>query len=200
MHKTHTCGELRKEQSGEQVTLAGWVNRRRDHGGLIFIDLRDRFGLVQLVADPVASPEAHKALDPVRNEWVLQIVGVVRERPDNMVNPDLETGEIEIKVEQVTILNEAKTTPFVINKEEEIDENLRLKYRYLDIRRERMQKNLILRHKVVKFIRDFLSAEGFIEIETPILFKTTPEGARDYLVPSRVHPGKYMHYPNHLSN
>ena len=195
MHKTHTCGELRKEHAGQEVTLAGWVNRRRDHGGLIFIDLRDRFGLVQLVADPVASPEAHAALDPVRNEWVLQVVGKVRTRPEDMVNPDLETGGIEIEVEKVTILNEAKTTPFIINKEEDVDENLRLKYRYLDLRRERMRKNIILRHKVVKFIRDFLDDQGFIEIETPILFKTTPEGARDYLVPSRLHPGKVYALP-----
>ncbi len=195
MHKTHTCGELRNTNAGEQVTLAGWVNRRRDHGGLIFIDLRDRFGLVQLVADPVDSPEAHAALEPVRNEWVLQIIGKVRNRPDEMVNPDLETGAIEIEVEKVNILNEAKTPPFMINKEEDIDENLRLKYRYLDLRRERMSKNIVLRHKAIKFIRDYLDDQGFIEVETPILFKTTPEGARDYLVPSRVHPGKVYALP-----
>jgi len=195
MHKTHNCGELRKTNAGEQVTLAGWVNRRRDHGGLIFIDLRDRFGLIQLVADPVASPEAHASLEPVRNEWVLQIVGKVRNRPDEMVNPDLETGAIEIEVEHVKVLNEAKTPPFMINKEEDIDENLRLKYRYLDLRRKRMRKNLVLRHKVIKFIRDYLDNQDFIEVETPILFKTTPEGARDYLVPSRVHPGKVYALP-----
>ena len=195
MYKTHNCGELRKANVGEQVTLAGWINRRRDHGGLIFIDLRDRFGLIQIVANPETSPEAHAALDPVRNEWVVQVIGKVISRPENMINPDLETGEIEIEVQKVTILNKAKTTPFIINKDEEIDENLRLKYRYLDLRREKMRKNIVLRHKVIKFIRDFLDKKDFLEIETPILFKTTPEGARDFLVPSRVHPGKVYALP-----
>jgi aspartyl-tRNA synthetase len=195
MYKSHTCGELRTQHAGETVTLAGWVNRRRDHGGLIFIDLRDRFGLVQLVADPDISPEAHAALDQVRNEWVVQVSGTVRNRPDDMINPNLETGEIEVEVHEVNVLNEAQTPPFTINKEEEVDENVRLKYRYLDIRRERMRSNITLRHKVVKFIRDYLDSEGFLEIETPILFKTTPEGARDYLVPSRVHPGMVYALP-----
>jgi len=189
MLKTNTCGELRLKDEGQSVTLAGWVNRRRDHGGLIFIDLRDRFGLVQLVADPERSPEAHAALNPVRNEWVLQVQGIVRARPKDMINPEMETGEIEVDVKQVTVLNPANTPPFSINKEEEVDENVRLKYRYLDLRRPRMQHNLELRHRIIKFIRDYLDKKGFLEIETPILFKTTPEGARDYLVPSRVHPG-----------
>ncbi len=194
-YKTHTCGEIRKSHVGETVQLSGWVHRRRDHGGLIFIDLRDRFGIVQIVANPETSPEAHQALDPVRNEWVLHVEGVVRARPDEMVNPNLDTGEIEIEVHAVEILNPAETPPFLINKEEEVDENVRLKYRYLDLRKPRMQKNLILRHKVIKFIRDYLDANNFIEVETPILFKTTPEGARDYLVPSRVHPGMVYALP-----
>jgi aspartyl-tRNA synthetase len=195
MYKSHTCGELRKADVGKTVKLAGWVNRRRDHGGLIFIDLRDRFGIVQLVADPEASPEAHQALEPVRNEWVIQVEGEVLARPEDMVNPNLDTGEIEVQVSQVTVLNPAETPPFLINKEEEVDENVRLKYRYLDLRKERMRKNLTLRHKVIKFIRDYLDEDGFLEIETPILFKTTPEGARDYLVPSRVHPGMVYALP-----
>ena len=195
MYKTHTNGELRKAQAGQTVSLAGWVHRRRDHGDLIFIDLRDRFGLVQLVADPETSPEAHQTLGQVRSEWVIQVQGVVRERPAEMVNPNLDTGEIEVVVNQVRILNASETPPFLINKEEEVDENVRLKYRYLDLRSPRMQRNLTLRHKVVKFIRDYLDEHGFLEIETPILFKTTPEGARDYLVPSRVHPGMVYALP-----
>lgn len=195
MFKTHTCGELRASHAGQTVTLAGWVHRRRDHGGLTFIDLRDRFGLVQIVTDPENAPEAHKAFEPVRNEWVLQVTGAVRKRPEGMANPDLATGEIEVVISQVKVLNAAKTPPFSINKEDEVDENARLKYRYLDLRHERMQANLILRHKVVKFIRDYMDREGFLEIETPILFKTTPEGARDYLVPSRVHPGEFYALP-----
>ncbi|MBX3047630.1 MAG: aspartate--tRNA ligase [Anaerolineales bacterium] len=195
MYKTHTCGELTAANAGQTVTLAGWVHRRRDHGGLTFIDLRDRFGLVQTVSDPEAAPEAHTAFEPVRSEWVLQVTGVVRPRPEGMTNPEMSTGEIEVAVSEVKILNPSKTPPFLINKEEEVDENTRLKYRYLDLRRPRMQANLELRHRVIKFIRDYLDKEGFLEIETPILFKTTPEGARDYLVPSRVHPGEFYALP-----
>jgi len=195
MYKTHRCGELRPKHKGEKVSLAGWVHRRRDHGGVIFIDLRDRFGLVQIISDPEISPDAYAALDPIRNEWVLQVEGIVRLRPKEMINPELETGEVEVEVLKVKVLNEAKTPPFTINKDEEVDENVRLKYRYLDLRRERMQRNLILRHKLVKFIRDYLDKNDFLEIETPILFKTTPEGARDYLVPSRVHPGMVYALP-----
>ena len=195
MYKSHTCGELRAEHSGQKVTLAGWVHRRRDHGGLTFIDLRDRFGLVQVVSDPEKAPLGHLAFEPVRNEWVLQVVGTVRMRPPGMANSAMATGEIEVAVSEVKILNPAKTPPFAINKEEEVDENTRLKYRYLDLRRETMQANLVLRHKVVKFIRDYLDQAGFLEIETPILFKTTPEGARDYLVPSRVHAGEFYALP-----
>ncbi|HSO26955.1 MAG TPA: aspartate--tRNA ligase, partial [Anaerolineales bacterium] len=195
MYKTHTCGELRRTHVGERVTLAGWVHRRRDHGGVTFIDMRDRFGLVQIVANPETSTAAHEALADVRSEWVIQVHGVVRPRPEGSENPNLATGEIEVEVDEVQVLNPAKTPPFSINKEEEVDENTRLKYRYLDLRRERMSANLLLRHRVVKFIRDYLSAAGFIEVETPILFKTTPEGARDYLVPSRVHPGEFYALP-----
>ncbi len=195
MYKTHNCGELRLKHVGEQVTLAGWVHRRRDHGGVTFIDLRDRFGLVQIVADPQISAQAHQNLLPVRMEWVVQVQGVVRKRLEGMQNPRLATGEIEVEARQVQVLNPAKPTPFIISLDEEVDEHMRLRYRYLDLRRERMRENLILRHRVVKFIRDYLDAQGFLEIETPILFKTTPEGARDYLVPSRVHPGEFYALP-----
>jgi aspartyl-tRNA synthetase len=195
MYKTHTCGELRTEHAGQEVTLAGWVHRRRDHGGVTFIDLRDRFGLTQVVANPEIAPEAQAALNPARGEWVIQVQGFVRNRPAGLENPNLATGDIEIEVRRVSVLNEARTPPFLINKEETVDENRRLQYRYLDLRRESMQKNIILRHRMVKYIRDYLSERGFIEIETPILFKTTPEGARDYLVPSRVHPGEFYALP-----
>ena len=195
MYKTHTCGELRGAHAGQTVILAGWVHRRRDHGGVTFLDLRDRFGLVQVVANSSISPQSHQAALEVRAEWVIQVSGVVRQRPPGMQNPNLATGEIEVEVHQFQVLNPAKTPPFLINKEEEVEEQSRLRYRYLDLRRERMQRNLILRHRAVKFIRDYLDAQGFIEVETPILFKTTPEGARDYLVPARVHPGQFYALP-----
>jgi len=200
MYKTHTCGELRHADIGKNVQLAGWVHRRRDHGGVTFIDLRDRFGLTQVVADPTISKSAHETLETARSEWVLQVNGVVKARPKGSENPNLTTGEIEIEVNEVRVLNPAKTPPFSINKDEEVDENTRLKYRYLDLRRERMSKNIILRHKVVKFIRDYLSDQGFIEIETPILFKTTPEGARDYLVPREFIPENFTPYLNLRNN
>ncbi len=195
MQKTHTCGELRLSDEGQSVTLAGWVNRRRDHGGLTFIDLRDRYGIVQLVFNPDNSSQVHQEAIPLRIEWVIQVKGVVRKRPAGMENPDLPTGEIEVEVHDLKVLNPAKTPPFPINKEEEVDEQIRLRYRYLDLRHKRMAQNLETRHRVVKFIRDYLDQEGFLEIETPILFKTTPEGARDYLVPSRVHPGEFYALP-----
>ena len=193
MYKTHTCGELRAANIGQIVTLAGWVHRQRDHGGVTFIDLRDRFGLVQIVANP-ADPKV-KLIQDARSEWVLQVTGLVRHRPQGAENPNLATGAIEVEVQSCEVLNPSKPLPFLINKDEDTDENVRLKYRYLDLRRERMQSNLILRHKVIKFMRDYLDKEGFIEVETPMLFKTTPEGARDYLVPSRVHPGYFYALP-----
>jgi aspartyl-tRNA synthetase len=196
MYKTHTCGELRAAHLGQAVILAGWVNRQRKHGGITFLDLRDRFGLIQVVTDPVTQPEATQVLESTRPEWVLQVKGTVRLRPEGLANPNMPTGEIEVLAQEVKVLNPAKTPPLLISKEEENeDENFRLKYRYLDLRRERMRHNLELRHQVIKFIRDYLDARGFLEVETPILFKTTPEGARDYLVPSRVHPGEFYALP-----
>jgi aspartyl-tRNA synthetase len=195
MYKTVRCGELRAGDVGREVTLAGWVDRWRDHGGVIFLDVRDRWGVVQATANPAIAPAAHETAATLRNEFVVQIRGTVRRRPAGMENPNLATGEVEVESREVTILNPALTPPFNVNEETPVDENVRLKYRYLDLRRERMQKNLILRHKITKFMRDYLDARGFIEVETPILFKTTPEGARDYLVPSRVHPGCFYALP-----
>ncbi|MBE7471443.1 MAG: aspartate--tRNA ligase [Anaerolineales bacterium] len=195
MLRTHTCDQLRPEYEGQSVTLAGWVHRRRDFGNLIFIDLRDRWGLTQIVFDPDVNATAHRSAGELRNEYVVQVQGRVRRRPAGQENPALATGEIELEGHTLKILNKAKTPPFDINKEAMVDEGLRLRYRYLDLRRQRMRRNIMLRHNVVRHIRNFLSDEGFVEIETPILFKTTPEGARDYLVPSRVHPGKFYALP-----
>jgi aspartyl-tRNA synthetase len=196
MLKTHTCGELRESHAGQTITLAGWVNRRRDQGGLIFIDLRDRWGITQVVIDQSQSPEAHAAASEARSEFVLQVEGTVRVRPEGTVNPELETGTIEVDGRTLKILNRSKTPPFYIYENDEpIDEYRRMQYRYLDLRRPSMQHNLITRHRIVKFIRDDLDERGFVEIETPILFKTTPEGARDFLVPSRLQPGKFYALP-----
>jgi aspartyl-tRNA synthetase len=195
MLKTHHCGDLRTAHIGQEVQLAGWVNRWRDHGGLAFVDLRDRSGIVQVVSSPEGAPEARATLQQSRSEFVLQVTGVVQARPEGLTNPDLPTGQIEVVASRVKILNQAKTPPFYIYNDNPVDEAVRLRYRYLDLRRPRMQRNILLRHRVVKYIRDFLAERGFIEIETPILFKTTPEGARDYLVPSRVHPGKFYALP-----
>jgi aspartyl-tRNA synthetase len=195
MYKTHTCGELRPDHIGQTVTLAGWVNSRRDHGGLIFLDLRDRWGLTQVVTNPELSPAAHENATHVRNEYVVKVVGVVRARLPGKENPKLDTGAVELEAQSFEVINAAKPTPFSINEDQPVDENIRLKYRYLDLRRERMRRNLELRYQVVKFIRDHLHGQRFIEIETPILFKTTPEGARDYLVPSRIHPGSFYALP-----
>ena len=196
MMKTHTCGELRLSDAGTPVTLAGWVNRRRDQGGLIFIDLRDRWGITQVVVDLEAAPTAHAVADSARNEYVLHVSGTVRVRPEGTANPELATGEIDIVADEIVILNRSMTPPFYINKDEgAVDEALRMRHRYLDLRREAMQQNIILRHRAIKFIRDFLDGEDFLEIETPILFKTTPEGARDFLVPSRLQPGMFYALP-----
>ena len=195
MLKTHNCGELRVGNVGETVTLAGWVHRRRDHGALIFLDVRDRSGLVQVTCDAQGAPAAHNVINTARGEYVIQVRGVVRPRPAGLTNPNLPTGEIEVVAEFASILNEARTPPFYINEDVEIDEALRLKYRYLDLRRPAMQQNIVLRHQVVGAIRRFLDSRGFLEIETPMLIKTTPEGARDYVVPSRVHPGNFYALP-----
>ena len=196
MMKTHTCGELRMKDAGTPVRLAGWVNRRRDQGGLIFIDLRDRWGITQVVVDLELAPEAHAIADSARNEYVLKVKGNVRIRPEGTANPELATGDIDIVADEIVILNPSRTPPFYINRDEgNLDEALRMRHRYLDLRREAMQQSILLRHKTVKFIRDFLEAQDFIEIETPILFKTTPEGARDFLVPSRLQPGMFYALP-----
>ena len=195
MHKSIDCGSLRKTHLSQDVILAGWVHRRRDHGNIIFLDLRDRSGLIQLVFDPKSAPQAHNIAESVRNEWVLKIKGVVSSRPEGTVNPDMPTGDVEILANDIEIMSRSKTPPFYINEESDVDESIRLRYRYMDLRRPFMQEILVLRHKVVKFIRDFLDNYDFIEIETPILIKSTPEGARDYIVPSRVHPGMFYALP-----
>ncbi len=196
MYKTHTCGELRASHAGQTVTLAGWVHNFRTFGGVVFLVLRDRFGITQIVTDPESFPETAKTIEGLKNEWVVQVEGLVRMRPSDQFNPKMPTGEIEVVAHKVNVLNPAKALPFVVSRDDEdIDENIRLKYRYLDLRRERMKHNLILRHEVVLFMRKYLSERGFIEVETPMMFKTTPEGARDYLVPSRVYPGQFYALP-----
>jgi aspartyl-tRNA synthetase len=195
MLMSHGCGELRAEHVGQHVTLAGWVHRRRDHGGLVFLDLRDSGGLVQVVFHPERSPEAMAVASDLRGEYVIRVQGVVEPRRAGTENSDLATGAIEVAVESVEVLNPSETPPFPINQETDPGEQTRMRYRYLDLRRERMAGNLRLRHRVVKYIRDFMDARGFIEVETPVLGLATPEGARDYLVPSRVHPGAFYALP-----
>jgi aspartyl-tRNA synthetase len=193
--KTNNCAELTKNDVGKKVKLAGWVDRRRDHGQLIFIDLRDRSGVAQIVFNPEISKSSHEIASQLRGEFVVQVSGEVNPRPAGTENLKLPTGEVEIIVDDVVILNTAKTPPFYINEDIDVNENVRLKYRYLDLRRERMKNNIILRHEVIRFMREFLYAKGFLDIETPILMKSTPEGARDYLVPSRLYPGKFYALP-----
>ena len=195
MLKSHNCGELRKNHAGQKVTLAGWVHRQRDHGGKVFIDLRDREGIVQVVFNPQVSQEAYQVAGSLRSEYVIQVTGEVAPRPEGTENRKLATGDIEVMANEAVILNPSKTPPLYISEDEEVEESLCLKNRYLYLRRSRMKDNLLLRHKMIKFIRDFLDAKGFVEIETPILIKSTPEGARDYLVPSRINPGKFYALP-----
>ena len=195
MLKTSGCGKLRTTHVDDEVTIAGWVHRRRDHGNLIFVDLRDSQGIVQVTFNPDTGPETHKIASTLRNEWVIQVVGIVQLRPEGTENDELPTGAVEVSATKVNVLSESETPPFYVNEDVEIDELLRLKYRYIDLRRPRMVDIMTLRHKVVKFIRDFLDARDFLEIETPILIKSTPEGARDFLVPSRLHPGNFYALP-----
>ena len=196
MKRSHHCGELRKENIDQEVVLCGWVSRRRDHGGLIFVDMRDRSGLVQVVFDEAAMGEEsfHKA-ESLRSEFVMGIRGKVRGRSEDTINSNMETGEIEVVVTELRILNKAKTPPFYIQDGIDVDEMVRMRYRYLDLRRPEMQKNLMLRHRVAKVMRDFFDAHDFLEIETPMLCKSTPEGARDFLVPSRLNPGEFYALP-----
>lgn len=194
-YRTHTCGELNKTNVGQQVTLAGWVNRRRDHGGLIFLDIRDRYGLTQVICDPEHNAEVHRIASELRSEYVVQVSGTVVKRLAGTENPNLSTGEIEITAEQILTLNPSRTTPFPISDAITVDESLRLKYRYLDLRRPKMRENIVLRHRVTKLMRDYLDERGFLEIETPMLMKSTPEGARDYLVPSRLYAGEFYALP-----
>lgn len=193
--RTHNCGELRKKDVGTQAVLMGWVQRRRDHGGLIFVDLRDRYGVLQVVFNPEMNPRTHAKAHSVRNEYVIAVQGKVGVRPQGTENPNLATGEVEVLVQELKILNESKTPPFPIENEAEVAENVRLRYRYMDLRRKRLQENLILRHRTAKVVKDYLSSQGFLEIETPFLTRSTPEGARDYLVPSRPNPGSFYALP-----
>ena len=195
MKRTHTCGQLRKSDAGQETLLAGWVHTRRDHGGLIFIDLRDREGLTQVAFNPAISLNAHQQAKELRTEYVVCVQGKVMLRPPGTINPELSTGEVEVQAESLTVLNRSKTPPFLIEDDSSIAEALKLKYRYLDLRRPAMLKNIKLRHEIVKVIRSFLEERGFIEVETPFLTKSTPEGARDYIIPSRLDPGNFYALP-----
>ena len=196
LKRSHSCGELRLADAGREVVLMGWVQRRRDHGGLIFVDLRDRDGLTQVVFNPKINPDTHIKAGVLRDEFVLAVRGVVNPRPPEMINPNLPTGEIEVVVAELRLLNSAKTPPFELEDYKvDVSEALRLKYRYLDLRRPSVMKNILFRHRAAQVTRQFLNGQGFIEVETPILTKSTPEGARDYLVPSRVQPGQFFALP-----
>jgi aspartyl-tRNA synthetase len=195
LQRTHTCGELRSANSGETITLMGWVNRRRDHGNLIFLDLRDRTGITQVVLDKEVSPEAHAKAEAARPEYVIAVTGVLRNRGEGLVNPNMPTGEVELVAHSLLLLNDAKTPPFSPAEDAIANEEVRLQYRYIDLRRAEMQKNFALRSRVAMAIRNYLVSQGFLEIETPFMTRSTPEGARDYLVPSRVHPGHFYALP-----
>jgi aspartyl-tRNA synthetase len=195
LKRTDYCGDLRKEDANREVTLLGWVQRRRDLGGLIFVELRDRQGIVQVVFNPEVSPETHEKAQSLRSEFVVGVKGRVVSRPQGTANLKLKTGEIEVIAKELKILNTSKTPPFIIEDDEEVAEDVRLQYRYLDLRKPRLQKNLILRHRVAKEVRNYFDRLGFLEIETPMLTKSTPEGARDYLVPSRLNPGHFYALP-----
>ena len=190
--RSHYCGQVDETLIGQDVSVCGWVHRRRDHGGVIFVDLRDREGLLQIVFDP-DRPEVFAEAERIRGEYVLAVRGRVRERPEGTVNPNMKTGKVEVLVAELTVLNRSATPPF--HHDEVANEELRLKYRYLDLRREDMMANLLLRHRVTMAMRRFLDGEGFIDVETPMLTRATPEGARDYIVPSRTHPGKFFALP-----
>ncbi len=195
MRRTHYCGQLRADHVGQDVVLMGWVQRRRDHGGVIFVDLRDRDGITQVVFNPDVSAQAHAKAEILRNEFVLGVKGKVEKRPEGMANPDLKTGEIEVMASELKIFNRAQTPPFMIEDHVDVTENIRLANRHIDLRRPGLQKNIIMRHKAAAAIRNYLNANGFLDIETPFLTKSTPEGARDYLVPSRVNPGMFYALP-----
>ncbi len=193
--RTHNCNELGSDHLEQKVVLMGWVLRRRDHGGVIFIDLRDRWGITQIVFNPEINPEVHNKAHQLRSEWVLAVKGRVERRPGDMANPKLNTGEIEVLVDELRILNTSETPPFPLDEEVEISDNLRLQYRYLDLRRPEMAEKLIMRHKATQAVRTYLSENNFLEVETPVLTRSTPEGARDYLVPSRVNAGRFYALP-----
>ena len=195
LRRTHNCNQLGSDNLDQEVILMGWVLRRRDHGGVIFIDLRDRWGITQVVFNPEINPDVHTKAHRVRSEWVLAVKGKVERRPGDMANPKLKTGEIEVLVSELSILNTSETPPFPLDEDSEVSDNLRLQYRYMDLRRPEMADKLIMRHKAVQAVRNYLSDNNFLEIETPMLTRSTPEGARDYLVPSRVNAGKFYALP-----
>jgi aspartyl-tRNA synthetase len=195
MKRTHNCGELRAEDVGKEVVLMGWVQRRRDHGGVVFVDFRDRYGITQIVFNPEIAKDIHAKAQELRSEYVLGIKGKVESRPDDMLNPKMDTGAIEILVKELRIFNRAETPPFQIDDRIDASENVRLQHRHIDLRRPRLQQNIIIRSRVAKIIRDYFDAQGFLDIETPVLTKSTPEGARDYLVPSRVCHGEFFALP-----
>ncbi|MDP6626008.1 MAG: aspartate--tRNA ligase, partial [Nitrospinota bacterium] len=195
LKRTHSCGVLTIKNDGNEVVLMGWADTRRDHGGLIFVDLRDREGITQVVLNPEIDQLAHNKAHSIRNEFVIAVKGKVRKRPEGMANPKLKTGEIEVYISQLEILNESKPLPISFDNKDEISENHRLKYRFLDLRNKSHQQTLKLRHQVCHVVRNYLDSKGFIDIETPVLTKSTPEGARDYLVPSRLNPGHFYALP-----